>query len=67
MQLGKKKIDIKEMLLLINEINKMIEVLISTGKIIESEQEQAERSKKLDDLGLKSLSFLIHTQKPTTS
>ena len=67
MQLGKKEIDIKDMLLLINEINKMIEVLISTGKIIESEQEQAERSKKLDDLGLKSLSFLIQTQKPTTN
>lgn len=59
-------IDIKEMLLLINEINKMIETLLSTGKIIETEEEQLERSRKLDNLGLKALSLLIQS-KPQTS
>ena len=59
-------IDIKEMLLLINEINKMIETLLSTGKIIETEEEQLDRSRKLDNLGLKALSLLIQS-KPQTS
>jgi hypothetical protein len=47
--------DLREMLILIDQINKVIENLINSKLMIETEEEMRERSKKLDDLGVKVL------------
>ena len=57
----KMEVDIKKILLIINEINSMIETLISSKKIMETTEEYERRSKKLDDLGLKVMKLLMPT------
>ena len=55
-------VDIKQLLLLINEINKIIDALIASGKYIETSEENEKRSKRLDDLGLNAMSLLLSSQ-----